>query len=122
MASGTIKNTNKKIDYFSLVTQSLTTAGTYELDVEVGRKVSDYDMIFINVGRSGVHSRGTFLIPKALFISGQKLFVSFIYGGGIKEVDVSFISDTKIGISFDSASASSGDVVYVYGLKIVEGV
>lgn len=117
MANGTIKNTNKRIAYYSLVTQSLSSAGTNTLDVINGRKISDYDMIFVNVGYDS-RSRGTFIIPRNLFAAGQALYVTYTYSGTIKTVTVSYVSDTQISVS-NSDALSTTEYVYVYGLKIV---
>ena len=107
-----------KIDYFTLGSLYLGTTHTNEqIELISGRRISDYDFIFLNVCNQNQTSRGTYLLPIVLFKQPQTILCSYLWGGLVKEVNVSYISDTKVSISNTEAI---NVMIGVFGLKIIK--
>lgn len=86
--------TNLKIDYHTLVDITMTSSGTTSETLVNSRKFSDYDFIMAIIGNA---SRGTMLLPRPLFLT-QAMYVGFMYSGALREVDVTYVSDTSCNV------------------------
>ena len=86
--------TNLKIDYHTLVDITMTSSGTTSETLVNSRKFSDYDLIMAIIGNA---SRGTMLLPRPLFLT-QAMYVGFMYSGSLREVDVTYVSDTSCNV------------------------
>lgn len=86
--------TQLKIDYHTLVDITMTSSGTTSETLVNSRKFSDYDFIMAIIGNA---SRGTMLLPRQLFLT-QAMYVGFMYSGSLREVDVTYVSDTSCNV------------------------
>lgn len=73
------------------------------------RKLSDYYAVCITVGHPQI--RGGITVPIDTFTTFETFYIPIIYAGAISEVDIKYVSDTKINIT----SNAKGLKVYMWG-------